>query len=1036
MTPYTFTESEVEEAALAWFAGLGYTVLSGPEIAPGEVGEERTDYHQPFLLGRVRDALRRINPALPGSTVDEAVRKLTVPSSASLIENNHTFHRYLTDGIPVEYRENGAIRHGLAKVIDLEDPGRNDLVVVNQYTIKEGDHTRRPDIVVFANGIPVGVIELKNPADENATIWSAYNQLQTYKQQIPSLFYTNEVLIVSDGVQARVGSLTADEDRFMHWRTIDGDETAPGSVPELEVLLKGLFQKERFLEYLTDYILFENDGKTFIKKIAAYHQFHAVRAAVESTVAASAPEGDRKGGVIWHTQGSGKSLSMVFYARKIILAPGMENPTLVILTDQNDLDGQLFDTFARCSEHIRQTPVQAESRLHLRELLQRESGGVIFSTVQKFFPEKEEESHPILSERRNIVFIADEAHRSHYGFRPHVDKATGYIRYGFAEYIRQALPNASSIGFTGTPISLKDRDTRAVFGDYISIYDVVQANEDGVTVPIYYEGRHAKLDLAEEEKPVLDEGFEEVTENEEESVRERLRSKWAQLEAVIGSEHRIEVIAGDLVGHFEKRLETLEGKAMIVCMSRRICVEMYDAVTRLRPGWHSDDDMSGAVKIVMSGSASEKPEWQMHFRTKAQRNKIRNRFVDPDDPLKIVIVRDMWITGFDAPCLHTMYVDKPMQGHTLMQTIARVNRVFRDKPGGLIVDYLGIAPKLKEALAEFTDERKKHKGLSVQEQEEAVFVMLEKYEICCDMLHTFDWSAWNTGDPGKRLSFIPAAMEHVFSRQDGKSRFLDAVTQLTTAFSLCVPHEETDRIRTDVAFFQTIKASIAKTTTRTAGSRAALDHAVQQLVSEAITPEGIIDIFQAVGLKNPDISILSDDFLAEVRDLPQKNVAVELLRKLIEDEIRTRLRRNMVQSRKFSEMLDASVKKYQNRSVETAIIIEELIKTAHDVRETVRREDDLGLSDAELAFYDALAENESAREVMQDELLQKIASELVIAVRKSVTIDWAAKESVRAKMRVMIKRILRKYGYPPDLQEQATKTVLEQAERICGEVAA
>ncbi len=1036
MGKYTFTESEVEEAALSWFADLGYSVLAGPKIAPGEPAAERDDYRQPFLLRRVRDALRALNRHLPDGAVDEAARRLTTSSSAALVPNNHAFHRYLTDGIPVEYREDAEIRHGLARVIDPVNPEKNDFVVVNQYTVVEGDHTRRPDIVVFVNGIPVAVLELKNPADENATVWSAYAQLQTYKQQIPSLFFTNELLIVSDGVQARTGSLTADEDRFMHWRTIDGDETAPATVPELEVLTKGLFRKDRLLEYLTDYILFEDDGKTLVKKIAAYHQFHAVKTAVASTVAAASPDGDRKGGVIWHTQGSGKSLSMVYYARKIILAPAMENPTLVVLTDQNDLDGQLFDTFARCSEHIRQTPVQAESRAHLRKLLQRESGGVIFSTVQKFFPEKDEESHPVLSERRNIVFIADEAHRSHYGFRPHVDKATGYIRYGFAEYIRQALPNASSIGFTGTPISLKDRDTRAVFGDYISIYDVIQANEDGVTVPIYYEGRHVKLDLPDEEKPVLDEGFEEITENEEENARDRLRSKWAQLEAVVGAEHRIDVIARDLVGHFEKRCETLQGKAMVVCMSRRICVEMYDAIVRLRPDWQSDDDTAGAVKVVMSGSASEKPEWQMHFRTKTQRDKIRNRFVNPDDPLKIVIVRDMWITGFDAPCLHTMYVDKPMQGHTLMQTIARVNRVFRDKPGGLVVDYLGIAPKLKEALAEFTDERKKHKGLSVEEQEEAVAVMLEKYEVCCDMLHAFDWSAWQTGDPGKRLGLIPAAMEHVLAQQDGKSRFLDAVTQLSTAFSLCVPHEETDRIRTDVAFFQTIRASIAKTAARTGKSQAEIDHAVQQLVSEAITPDGIIDIFQAAGLKKPDISVLSDDFLAEVRELPQKNVAVELLRKLIDDEIRNRLRRNVVQSRKFSEMLEASVKKYQNRSVETAIIIEELIRTARDVRDTVHRGEDLGLSDAELAFYDALAESESARAVMQDELLRRIASELVAAIRKNVTIDWAAKESVRAKMRVMIKRILRKHGYPPDLQEQATKTVLEQAERICGAVAA
>jgi len=1035
MTPYKFTESEVEDAALQWFSDLGYDVVSGPEIAPGEPAAERDDYHQPFLLRRVRDSLYAINHTLPDDAIDEAVRKLTIPPSPALIENNHTFHQYLTDGIPVEYRENGEVRHGLVRVIDTAEQEKNDWLVVNQYTMVEGDHTRRPDIVVFVNGIPVAVIELKNPADESATIWSAYTQLQTYKRQISSLFHSNEVLVISDGVQARVGSLTADEDRFMIWRTIDGNETAPSVIPQLEVLLKGLFTKDRFLEYLSDFILFENTGTALIKKIAAYHQFHAVKAAVESTIVASAPEGDKKGGVIWHTQGSGKSLSMVFYARQIILRREMENPTLVFLTDQNDLDGQLFETFGRCHEHIRQTPIQAESRADLRELLQRESGGVIFSTVQKFFPEKDEESHPLLSDRHNIVFIADEAHRSHYGFTPHVSETTGFIRYGFAEYIRQALPNASSIGFTGTPISLKDRDTKGVFGDYISIYDVIQANEDGVTVPIYYEGRHAKLELSDEDKPVLDSTFEEVTENEEEDVRNKLKTKWGQLEAVVGAEHRIDIIAEDIVNHFEKRLETLDGKAMIVCMSRRICVEMYDAITRLRPGWDSDDDMAGAIKVVMSGSASDKEEWQRHFRSKRQRDKVRARYVDDRDPLKIVIVRDMWITGFDAPCMHTMYVDKPMQGHTLMQTIARVNRVFRDKPGGLIVDYLGIAPKLKEAIAEYTDENKKHKGLSVEEQEEAVSLMLEKYEICCDMLHGFDWSAWHTGDPGRRLSLIPAAMEHVLSQKDGKSRYLDAVTQLSTAFSLCVPHDETERIRTDVAFLQTIKASIVKTTARTAKSQSQLDHAVQQLVSEAITPEGIVDIFQAAGLKTPDISVLSDDFLAEVRELPQKNLAVELLRKLIDDEIKNRLKRNVVQSRKFSEMLEESVRKYQNRSVETAIIIEELIKTAQDVRDTVQRGEDLGLSDAEIAFYDALAENESAHQVMEDEILRMIASELVVTIRNNVTIDWAAKESVRAKMRVMVKRILRKYGYPPDMQEQATKTVLEQAEKICGAVA-
>jgi len=720
---------------------------------------------------------------------------------------------------------------------------------------------------------------------------------------------------------------------------------------------------------------------------------------------------------------------MVFYTRKIALHPAMANPTIVVLTDQNDLDDQLFDTFAGCGEHIRQTPVQAESREHLRELLRRESGGVIFSTVQKFFPDRGQENHPLLSDRHNIVFIADEAHRSQYGFAAHADKKTGRIRYGFAEYIRQALPNASSIGFTGTPISLRDRDTRQVFGDYISIYDVVQAQADRVTVPIYYEGRHVRLDLPDEEKPRIDEDFESLTEDEEDETKAKLKSKWAALEAVVGSGHRIEVIAEDIVAHFEQRCEALRGKGMIVCMSRRICVEIYDAIIRLRPEWHSDDDNTGALKVVMSGTKSEKPAWQQHIRSKTQRSLLRNRFKDPDDPFRLVIVRDMWNTGFDAPCLHTMYVDKPMKGHGLMQTVARVNRVFRDKPGGLIVDYLGIAPRMKTALAEYTD--KKHRGLSVDELEEAADLMLEHHEVCCDLMHGFDWSAWTSGDPARRLPLIPAAMEHILGQQDGKKLFLDAVTQLSAAYALAVSHEKADRIRVDIAFFQTVRASLVKATARPGKSAEALDHAVNQLISGAITPDGPVDIFRLVGLDRPDISILSDEFLAEVRDLPQKNVAVELLRKLIEDQISARLWKNVIQSRKLSEMLEKSVHEYENRSVETAIIIEELIRTAQEVREAVGRGEKLGLSTAEVAFYDALADNESAREVMADGDLRKIAGELVAKIRENATIDWSLKESVRARMRAQIRRVLRKYHYPPDRQEEATRLVLLQAEQLC-----
>lgn len=1029
-----FYESEVEEAALQWFGEIGYEVLYGPEIEPDGAHPERTDYADPLLHGRLRAALSRINPGLPREAVNEAYRKLTALASPSLIENNQTFHRYLTDGITVEYRNaDGAIRHGIARVIDCDNPANNDWTVVNQFTVKGPNRPRRPDIAVFVNGLPIAVFELKNPGDEDATVWTAFNDLQTYKQQIPALFVYNELLVVSDGVEAKIGSLTADEDRFMPWRTVDGAEIAPTASPQLEILIRGLFTHERLVEYLKNFILFESDGKNVSKKIAGYHQFFAVLEAVKSTVLASSPDGDQKGGVIWHTQGSGKSLTMVFYARKIILRPEMENPTIVVLTDENDLDNQLFDTFSHCSEHLRQNPVQATSRKHLRELLQRESGGVIFSTVQKFFPEKDEEEYPRLSDRHNIVFIADEAHRSQYGFQGHIDKKTGYLRYGFAEYIRQALPHATSIGFTGTPISLKDRDTRLVFGNYISVYDVIQAQEDGVVVPIYYEGRHVKLNLPEELKPKIDEDLEDITEGEDEETQERLKSKWAQLEAVVGTRRRIDTIAEDIVDHFEKRLETLDGKAMIVCMSRRICVEMYDAIIRLCPEWQGEDDATGVVKVVMSGSKSDNPAWQVHLRTKAQRNFLRNRFVDPDDPFRIVIVRDMWNTGFNAPCLHTMYIDKPMQGHGLMQTIARVNRVFRDKPGGLIVDYLGIAPRMKAALAEYTGNEKQ--GLTVEEIEDAVEVMRLKYEVCCDLLYGFDWSAWNSGNPGRRLALIPAAMEHILSQPDGKKQFLDAITQLSAAFALVVPHEAAEAIRTDVAFFQTIRASIIKSTARNGKSLDMLDLAVKQLISGAITPEGPIDIFKLAGVDKPDISILSDEFLAEARDLPQKNLAVELLRKLIDDKIRAKLRKNVVQSRRLSEMLDRSIREYENRSVETAIIIEELIRTAREVRNAVNRGEQMGLSDAEVAFYDALADNETARQVMADADLRKISCELVEAVRKNITIDWALKESVRAKMRVIVKRILSRHGYPPDKRDQATQLVLMQAERLCGEIA-
>jgi type I restriction enzyme R subunit len=991
------------------------------------------------LEQRLRDALARLNPDLPPEALQDAFRKLVNPPGATLEQRNRALHRMLVDGVTVEYRRpDGAIAGAQARVLDFDDPDNNDWLAVNQYTVVENRHTRRPDVVLFVNGLPLAVIELKNPADEQATIWSAYQQLQTYKREIPSLFVYNEALVISDGLEARIGTLTADRDRFMPWRTITGETLAPPRMPQLEVLIRGVFEPRRFLRLLRDFIVFEDEGGgKLAKKMAGYHQFHAVNVAVEETLRAAELQasaiaeetgryeagrkpggqpGDRRIGVIWHTQGAGKSLTMVFYAGRIIRHPAMENPTIVVLTDRNDLDGQLFGVFSRCRELLGQEPVQAESRAHLRELLQnRQAGGIIFTTIQKFLPEERGDRYPVLSDRRNIVVIADEAHRSQYDF---ID--------GFARHMRDALPNACFIGFTGTPLELDDRNTRAVFGDYISIYDIQRAVEDGATVPIYYESRLAKLDLPEEEKPRVDEAFEEVTEGEEVERKERLKTKWARLEAVVGAEKRLRLIAQDIVSHFEKRLEALDGKAMVVCMSRRICVELYNEIVRLRPEWHHEDDDKGVIKVVMTGSASDPPEWQPHIRNKERREFLANRFRNPKDPFKIVIVRDMWLTGFDCPSLHTMYVDKPMRAHGLMQAIARVNRVFRDKPGGLVVDYLGLAHELKQALATYTESG--GTGQTAIDQAKAVAVMKEKYEVCCDLFHGFDWSKWKTGSPEERLSLLPAAQEHILAQENGKERLLKAVAELSKAFALAVPHEEALAIRDDVAFFQAVRAALAKRAPMEERPEEELDHAIRQIISRALTPEGVIDLFSAAGLKKPDISILSDEFLAEVRGMPQKNLAVELLRKLLEGEIKVRRRKNVVQARSFAEMLEQAIRRYQNRAVEAVQVIEELIALAKEMREADRRGEQLGLSEEELAFYDALESNDSAVKVLGEPTLKQIARELVETVRRNVTIDWAERENVRANLRRLVKRVLRKYGYPPDKQEKATQTVMEQAE--------
>lgn len=1052
----TITETTLEQTALDWFDSLGWKTAFGPEISPDGLACERENYDQVVLVGRLRTALENINPSIPVDAIDEAVRRIIRTESPSMIENNRRFHRMLTDGVDVSFLQDGREVHDKVWLLDLEDLGNNDWLVVNQFTVIEDRRNRRPDIVVFVNGLPLGLIELKNPADEKATIRHAFNQLQTYKRDIPSLFIYNEFLIVSDGFEARSGTLTAGWDRFMPWRTIDGKEVAPRGSVELEVLLKGVFEKRRFLDLVLNFVVFDDDGATIAKKAAAYHQFHAVNKAVECTLSACGIKakpgllyarypkfdelnpfkvrekeiaygpgtehfGGRRIGVIWHTQGSGKSLLMAFFAGKIIRHPAMENPTLLMITDRNDLDDQLFDTFSSCRDLLRQTPVQAENREHLKELLQVPAGGVVFTTIQKFLPDGKGQQYPELSTRRNIVVIADEAHRSQYDF---ID--------GFARHMHDALPNASFIGFTGTPIERDDRSTPAVFGDYIDKYDILRAVEDGVTVPIFYEGRLAKIDLREEERPTIDPEFEEITEGEEESYKQKLRTKWAALEAMVGTEKRIALVTEDLIHHFENRLQVLDGKAMIVCMSRRICVDMYNAIIKLRPDWHSDDDDKGVVKIVMSGSASDRAEWQPHIRNKQRREALAKRFKDPADAMKVVIVRDMWLTGFDCPSLHTMYIDKPMRGHGLMQAIARVNRVFKDKPGGLIVDYLGLADQLKRALADYTEAG--GRGKAVVNQEEAVKVMMEKYEVVVSMFNNFDFVFLLKTEPAKRIAGIANAMEHILQLEDGKKRYLTEVTALSKAFALAVPHEQALKIRDEVGFFQEVRAGLAKATVEGEGkSPEEMDTAIRQLISRAITSDEVIDIFATAGLRKPDISILSDKFLQEVQQLPQRNLAVELLRKLLNDEIKTRSRKNVVQARSFAEMLEKAIRKYQNRTIEAAQVIEELIKLAKEMREAHQRGDNLGMSDDEIAFYDALEVNDSAVKVLGDETLKMIAQELVKAVKRSVTIDWTVRENARAKIRVIVKRILRKYGYPPDKQEKATLTVLEQAEVLCKE---
>lgn len=1045
----SLTESIVEEAALEWFRELDYTIALGPQLAPGEPAAERESFAEVVLVERLREAIRRLNPAVPKEARDDALRKVLRLVEPSLVQTNRTFHRMLRDGVEVEYaRPDGSIAGDRVRLVDFENVRANDWLAVNQFTVIEGQHNRRPDIVVFVNGLPLGLIELKNAADEKADIWSAYKQLQTYKSQIPTLLRYNAALVVSDGPYARMGSLTANEEWFKVWRTISGEGDAPKGSLELEVLVSGVFERRRFLDLLQHFIVFEEDSDSGAvhKIMAGYHQFHAVNAAVEETVRASGMQvssasvaedegrywsgrmnggdkGDRRAGVVWHTQGSGKSFSMLFYAARVIRHPAMQNPTLVVLTDRNDLDDQLFGQFQRCHEILGQSPVQAETRGHLQELLNRASGGVVFTTIHKFMPEKGE-TMPALSSRENIVVIADEAHRSQYGFGGKVNEK-GQMTYGFASNLRDALPNASFIGFTGTPVEKTDANTRAVFGDYISIYDIQRAVADQATVPIYYESRIAKLALNASELPKIDSEFDEITEGEEFDKKEKLKTKWAALEALVGDPKRLAIIAADLVAHWEKRHEAMQGKAMIVGMSRRICVALYDALIKLRPEWAAD-----TLKVVMTGSAADGPEWQKHVTTKSQRRDLAKRFKNVSDPFRLVIVRDMWLTGFDAPCLHTMYADKPMSGHNLMQAIARVNRVFKNKPGGLVVDYLGLADQLKQALATYTESG--GKGDPVFDTAQAIAVMLEKHGIACDMMHGNDWSKWTTGTPTERLQLIPAGQEFILEQEDGKKRFVQIVTELSRAFALCAASDEAVAIRDDVSYFQAIQAVLNKQPSQNRKSPEQIDAAIRQLVSKAITTEGeVIDVFTAAGLQKPDISILSAAFLAEVRGLKHKNVAAELLEKLLKDELKVRAKHNLVQSQLFSEKLKKTLNGYHNRAISTLEVIDELIKLAKEMDAATKRGVDLGLTDDEVAFYDALAANDSAKTAMGDDKLKVIAAELIRQVRKSVTIDWTLRESARARIRVMVKRILSRHGYPPDLQDQAVKTVLKQAELLC-----
>jgi type I restriction enzyme R subunit len=1046
-------EEQLENLCLDWFREGGWDVLHGPDIAPDSTNPLRSDYAQVVLDSHLKSAFEKINKHIPAAQFDNCFEQfkaiLLKPESLDLITNNRAFHRLLLQGVPIEYKnDNGEPVADHAFIIDFENLDNNTFAVVNQFTITGTKQPRRPDVICFINGIPIAVLELKSPSDENADIWDAFNQLQTYKDENSDLFIFNEASVVSDGYTARVGSLTANQERFMPWRTIKNEDDKPLLEWQLETMVRGFFDRELLLDYIRFFVLFETDGEQIIKKIAGYHQFHAVREAVKATVIAAqntnfAEEkratyadqvvpGSKKAGVVWHTQGSGKSISMCCYAGKLLQQKEMNNPTLVVVTDRNDLDGQLYATFSNATELLKQTPVQATDRDQLRQLLaERESGGIIFTTVQKFALLDDEKSHPILNDRHNIVVISDEAHRSQYGLKATLS-ADGQYKFGYAKHMRDALPSASFIGFTGTPISQEDKDTRAVFGDYVSIYDIQDAVDDGATVPIYYESRLAKLDLNHAEIAQLSDQVDEVFEDEEDiSAREKSKGEWSRLEKLVGATPRLSQVAADLVEHFETRNATMDGKAMIVGMSREICAHLYNEIVALRPEWHSDDPEQGAIKIVMTGSASDKPLLQPHIYNKKTKKRLEKRFKDVNDPLKLVIVRDMWLTGFDAPCCHTMYIDKPMKGHNLMQAIARVNRVFKNKPGGLVVDYIGIANELKQALKTYTDS--KGKGQPTLNAEEAYSILLEKIDAIRVMFgktpksEGLDISGYES-DAHKIL--VPAA-NYILGLEDGKKRFLDLVLAATKSYSLCSTLDEAKALRKEIAFYSAIKAAISKFTSvdkkRTQEEK---NSALKQILDNAVISEGVADVFALCGLDKPNIGLLSDDFLEDVRQMPERNLAVELLEKLLKDDIKAKTRNNVVQEKKYAERLQETLRKYNNRAIETAQVIEELIQMAKEFQQEMLREAELGLNPDEVAFYDALANNESAVRELGDETLKKIAVEITDKLRKSTTVDWQVRDSVRAKLKILVRRTLQRYKYPPDKAADAVELVLKQAESL------